>query len=181
MQIISGKKRGLKLYPLSGKNTRPTMTRTKKDIMNIIMNSQLRNYLVGKNVADLFAGTGNVGLEMISLGAKQCTFFENDKQAIKTLKQNIKKTGFENTLIMNDATNVAKNQKFDLIYMDAPYNLGLTEKSIDSLIKNKILNKDTLLIIQVAKEEEIPNIENFVIIKEKIMGGGRVVFLTHKS
>ena len=181
MQIISGKKRGLKLYPLSGKNTRPTMARTKKDIMNIIMNSQLKNYLLDKNVADLFAGTGNIGLEMISLGAKQCTFFENNKEALKTLKQNIQKTGFENTSIMNDATNINKNQQFDLIFMDAPYNVGLTNKSIDSLIENKVLNTNTLLIIQVAKDEEIPNVENFEIIKEKNMGGGKVVFLTYKS
>jgi len=181
MQIIAGKKRGLKLYPLSGKNTRPTMARTKKDIMNIIMNSQLKNYLLDKNVADLFAGTGNIGLEMISLGAKQCTFFENNKEALKTLKQNIQKTGFENTSIMNDATNINKNQQFDLIFMDAPYNVGLTNKSIDSLIENKVLNTNTLLIIQVAKDEEIPNVENFEIIKEKNMGGGKVVFLTYKS
>ena len=180
MQIISGKKRGLKLYSLDGKNTRPTMTRTKKDIINIIMNSQLKNYLVDKNVADLFAGTGSIGLEMISLGAKKCTFFENDKKALATLKKNIQKTGFKNTDIMNDATNIKYKQEFDLIFMDAPYNLGLSQKAIDSLIKNKMINNNTLLIIQVAKDELIPSIDNFKTIKQKIMGGGKIAFLTHK-
>lgn len=181
MRIIGGTKRGLKLSPLNSKNTRPTMDRTREDIMNIIMNSDLKDHLVNGNVADVFAGTGAVGLEMISRGANKCTFFENDKSAIITLKQNIEKTGFENTTIQTDATNVKITDTFDLVFIDAPYEMGLTGKSLASLFKNNCIDKNTLLIIQVAKTEELTDIKDFEIIKEKIMGGAKVLFLSHKA
>ena len=181
MRIIGGIKRGLKLNPLNSKNTRPTMDRTREDIMNIVMNSNLKSNLVGGNVADVFAGTGAVGLEMLSRGAEKCTFFENDKDTLTTLKQNISKTGFENTQIEMDAINVKTNDVFDLIFMDAPYELGLTEKSLNSLLNNNCIGKNTLLIIQVAKTEEFPTIKDFEIIKDKKVGGGKVAFLSHKS
>ncbi|MGB1361281.1 MAG: 16S rRNA (guanine(966)-N(2))-methyltransferase RsmD [Alphaproteobacteria bacterium] len=180
MRIIGGLKKGLKLSPLNAKNTRPTMDRTREDIMNIIMHSGFKDYLIGKNVADVFAGTGAVGLEMISRGASSCTFFENNKDALTTLKQNIQKTGFTDTNIQMDATKIKTNTSFDLIFMDAPYELGLTEKAIASLLNNNCITNNTLLIIQVGKEEDFPSVDNFEIIKEKTAGGGKVAFLTHK-
>ena len=89
MRIIAGEKRGTKLYTLEGSNTRPTLDRVKESLFNIIQ-SEIRNGIF----LDLFAGSGAIGLEAVSRGAKKAILCDNNKQAIQIIKKNIEKTRF---------------------------------------------------------------------------------------
>ena len=87
MRFIAGEKRGTKLYTLEGLNTRPTLDRVKESLFNIIQ-SEIRE----SRFLDLFAGSGAIGLEAVSRGAKKAILCDNNKQAIKIIKKNIEKT-----------------------------------------------------------------------------------------
>lgn len=87
MRIIAGEKRGTKLYTLEGLNTRPTLDRVKESLFNIIQ-SEIRESVF----LDIFAGSGAIGLEAVSRGAKKAILCDNNKQAIQIIKKNIEKT-----------------------------------------------------------------------------------------
>ena len=87
MRIIAGEKRGTKLYTLEGENTRPTLDRVKESLFNIIQ-SEIRDCIF----LDLFSGSGAIGLEAVSRGAKKAILCDNNKQAIQIIKKNIEKT-----------------------------------------------------------------------------------------
>ena len=121
MRIISGKARGTKLYTLEGTNTRPTLDRVKESIFNIIQGN-----IENATVLDLFAGSGAIGLEMLSRGAKKAVLCDNSKEAVGIIKKNIEKThSQEKAEIYNSDFETClekiKNQKFDIIYLDPPY------------------------------------------------------------
>ena len=116
MRIISGKARGTKLYTLEGENTRPTLDRVKESIFNIIQSE-----IEGSKVLDLFAGSGNLGIEALSEGAKYAYLVDKNIKCIKTIKKNVNNIGIENVkIIHNDYRKVLKdiNKKFDLIFLD---------------------------------------------------------------
>ncbi len=181
MRIIGGLKRGLKLISPTEGQTRPTMDRTREDIMNILQSGKFRGRLNGACVADVFAGSGSVGLEMVSRGAVSCTFYESHNNALKALNTNIKKFGIGRITVEKDALRPKTGTPYDIVFMDAPYNLNLTEKAFQTFLNASIISNDTLVIIQVAKDEPIPEITPFTIIDERKMGGGKVAFLTVTS
>ena len=85
MRVVSGTARGCKLQPVPGMNTRPTTDRVKENVFNLI-----QDHVRGAEVLDLFAGTGQLGIEALSRGAKKCTFVENNRQAYKVVEENVK-------------------------------------------------------------------------------------------
>ena len=114
MRIISGKARGTKLYTLEGTNTRPTLDRVKESIFNIIQNE-----IEDATVLDLFAGSGAIGLECLSRGAKKAVLCDKSKEAIQIIKRNIEKTHMEEKaqIINADYENCLeklKNEQFDI-------------------------------------------------------------------
>ena len=177
MRIIGGAKRGLKLQAPLGDQTRPTLERTREDIMNILENGKFRGVLHQSNVADVFAGSGSVGLEMLSRGARCCTFFESSSDALKALNANIKKFQICTMIVRKDALKPGNAPAFDVVFMDAPYNQDLTKKAFKAFLSKGLINKDTLVVIQVAKTEDIPETTPFVIIDARKMGGAKVAFL----
>ena len=124
MRIISGKARGTKLYTLEGNITRPTLDRVKESVFNIIQNNIIESVFV-----DLFSGSGAIGLEAASRGAKKVILCEKDKNAANIIKKNIEKTHLnENTILynMNYEKMIEKlNEKIDIIYIDPPYKTDL--------------------------------------------------------
>ena len=96
MRIISGKARGTKLYTLDGTATRPTLDRVKESLFNIIQND-----IEDSTVLDLFSGSGAIGLEFLSRGAKRAVLCDSSKDAIKIIKQNVQKTHFEEKVEVN--------------------------------------------------------------------------------
>ena len=129
MRIISGKARGTKLYTLEGNITRPTLDRVKESVFNIIQNNIIESVFV-----DLFSGSGAIGLEAASRGAKKVILCEKDKNAANIIKKNIEKTHLnENTILynMNYEKMIEKlNEKIDIIYIDPPYKTDLAYESL---------------------------------------------------
>ena len=157
MRIISGKARGTKLYTLEGITTRPTLDRVKESIFNIIQ-SDIEDSIV----LDLFSGSGAIGLEFLSRGAKRAVLCDNSKDAIKIIKQNVQKTHFEeNSEIYNmEFTKLIErlqNQKFDIIYIDPPYATDFIKISIEKIIEYKLVNENTKIIVETDDETRILN------------------------
>ncbi len=157
MRIIGGLARGTKLYTLDGTQTRPTLDRVKEPLFNIL-NFKLQEAIV----LDLFAGSGALGLESLSRGARKTFFCEHNRDASKIIKRNIEKTHFEEktTLIENDykkaLVDISNSKiKFDVIFLDPPYKADLVKDSLNRIINLNLLNKDAVIVIETDNPEDI--------------------------
>lgn len=157
MRIISGTARGTKLFTLDGLNTRPTLDRVKEPLFNIL-NFRLKDSIV----LDLFAGSGALGLEAISRGAKKAIFSENNREAQKIIEKNIDKTRFNDKtlLIKNDYKKALiiiseENIKCDLIFIDPPYKTELIKNALLEILEKNILNEDAIIILETDEPERI--------------------------
>ena len=143
MRIISGRARGTKLYTLEGENTRPTLDRVKESLFNIIQNK-----IEDANFLDLFSGSGAIGLEALSRGAKKTIFCDSSKQAIEIINKNIKKTHLEdNSKVYNlDYKKALKEikEKQDIIYIDPPYKTDFAIQAINEIIKLNIIDENSI-------------------------------------
>ena len=180
MRIISGTARGTKLFTLDGLETRPTLDRVKESIFNIIQN-QIKDSVV----LDLFSGSGAIGLEMLSRGASKAVLCDNSKFAIEIIKKNIEKTHMSEkvklyNLNFEDCIEKNKNNKFDIIYLDPPYNTDYIIKSLNKIIDFKLINSKGLIILETDDEErileEIKNIKIKIADKRKY-GRATIIFL----
>ncbi len=156
MRVISGKSRGKKLVSLEGMNTRPTLDRVKEALFNIIQFN-----IVDKNILDLFAGSGAIGIEALSRGAKKATFCDNSAEAIKIIQTNIKNTrNEENSTVLNKDYISSleylgkQKEKFDIIYLDPPYKTDFANISIQKIIDLDLLSKDGIIIVETDDESK---------------------------
>ena len=180
MRIISGSARGTKLFTLEGLETRPTLDRVKESIFNIIQN-QIRDSVV----LDLFAGSGAIGLEMLSRGATRAVLCDKSKFAIDIINKNIEKTHMNGkvelyNLDFENCIEKIKKYKFDIIYLDPPYNTDYIMKSLIKIMNFKLLNLDGLIILETDDEkrilDEIKNIKVKIVDKRKY-GRATIMFL----
>ena len=168
MRIISGTARGTKLYTLEGLETRPTLDRVKESLFNIIQNE-----IKGSIVLDLFSGSGAIGLELLSRGAKKAILCDKSKEAIQIIKKNVEKTHFQDkaeiyNVDFKTAIKKLENQKFDIIYIDPPYVTDYVKIAVEEIVRNKLVNYDSKIIIETDDEERIlKQIEN---INVKVVG-----------
>lgn len=176
MRIIAGTLRGKQLFTPKDDRIRPTADRAREAIFSII-NSKLDSSFSDINVIDIFSGTGAFGLEAASRGAKSVTFVDID---LNLTKKNAEHCGFKNlNFIKTDARKLAKTAKsYELIFMDAPYNQGLTEPTLANLLTAGYISKNTLLIVETAKDEPLETAENLRLIDERIYGAARFSFFT---
>ena len=134
MRIIAGEKRGLKLRTQEGLNTRPTLDRVKE-----AMFGRLQFEVRGARVLDLFAGSGALGLEALSRGAREAVFVDNDSGAEEAVRWNIAAAGMESraVFIKNDYLDAMKlfqnGEKFDIVFLDPPYHCGYYETALQGL------------------------------------------------
>lgn len=184
MRIISGKARGTKLYTLEGENTRPTLDRVKESVFSIIQSE-----IEGAKILDLFAGSGAIGLEFLSRGAQKAVLCDKSKEAVNIIKKNIEKTHMEQeTQVFNtDFENCLerlKNEQFDIIYVDPPYETNYILKSLEKIIKLNIAKEECLIIIETDDEQriekEIKNIDVEIVDKRKY-GRATIIFLSLKK
>ncbi len=154
MRIISGKARGTKLYTLEGNLTRPTLDRVKESLFNI-----LQNDISDCVFLDMFSGSGAIGLEAASRGAKKVILCDKNKQAIEIIEKNIQKTHLENNVVLykKDFENMLDNlnEKIDIVYIDPPYKTDLAYKAVKKLLDSNLLTYNTLVIIETDEEERI--------------------------
>lgn len=184
MRIISGKARGTKLYTLAGTATRPTLDRVKESLFNIIQND-----IEDSTVLDLFSGSGAIGLEFLSRGAKRAVLCDSSKDAIKIIKQNVQKTHFEEKVEVYNMgftklVERLQNQKFDIIYIDPPYATDFIKISLEKIIEYELVNENTKIIVETDDETRILNqIEKMdvEITDKRKYGRATIIFLKYRK
>lgn len=178
MRIVSGTNKGKKLYAPEGMSVRPTSDKIKEALFNII------GYIDEESIVlDLFAGTGNVGIEFLARGGKFCYFVDVSHKSLSYVKKNLELCNFNSRakIINSDyeraIINLSNmNLKFDYIFADPPYDLNCSTNIIQQVLKNNLLAPNGLLIIESDKTEKvIENIDsNMIKYKEKIYGRTRI-------
>lgn len=151
MHIIAGKYYKQKLQAPVGETTRPTASRLRETLFNI-----LQDDVQGADFLDIFAGTGAIGIEALSRGAKTSTFIENDRAAYQALNQNLKQikvTSEAKALFGDYIKNLQalgkRNEKFHIIFADAPYHMeGMVGKILEQVVQNNLLSKHGRLFIE---------------------------------
>ncbi len=180
MRIIGGTARGTKLYTLEGENTRPTLDRVKESLFNIIQEKIQESVFL-----DLFSGSGAIGLEAVSRGAKKSILCDNSKDAIKIINKNIEKTHMKDKVEIYNTSflELLENKieaKIDIVYIDPPYRTDYIYKSLKILEQKDILNKDNLIILETDEKERILNKLkdiNLKIIDQRKYGRANLIFL----
>ena len=152
MKIISGNLSGRLIKSPKGRLTRPTSARAKESLFNFLVHG-LRFNFDQVHVLDLFAGSGSLGIEALSRGAKFCSFIDNDANSITTIKDNLMYLGLEKQGFVKkyDATKI--NFKFksslDLIFSDPPYkNFSQTKLAIERINKKKLINDNGIIVTE---------------------------------
>lgn len=182
MRIITGTARGAKLYTLSGDTTRPTTEYAKEAIFNT-----LSSQIADKTVLDLYAGSGQMGLETLSRGAKLCVFTDSSKEAVEIIKKNAEKTKLsdKSKILCTDAMRYVKSvsgkMKFDLIFVDPPYEKRIIPSTLKTISKCDILSDDGIVVCEdgyaglTTREPQI--LESFELIKETSYGRLHIFYL----
>ncbi|MGE4483590.1 MAG: 16S rRNA (guanine(966)-N(2))-methyltransferase RsmD [Oscillospiraceae bacterium] len=156
MRIITGTARGRKIKEPAGWDIRPTTDRVKEAVFNIIQFD-----IEGRRVLDMFAGTGQLGIEALSRGAASAVFVDRDQTAVKLVRENLKSTELEaNASVINgDGIEYLKRGgKFDLVFMDPPYDTDLLDRSI--LVANEfdILKDNGIIVCESKAEKPMPEL-----------------------
>ncbi|MBP5152817.1 MAG: 16S rRNA (guanine(966)-N(2))-methyltransferase RsmD [Lachnospiraceae bacterium] len=179
LRVISGSARNLKLMTPEGLDTRPTTDRIKETLFNM-----LQWDIPGTVVIDFFAGSGSIGIESLSRGAKHAYFVDNSREALNCIERNVKHTGFSDraTVLSTDCIRAASliNEKHvDIVFMDPPYNTGLDKTLALSLLAKPYINEDTLFVIEADINTDFSDLtENgFSLEKEKRYKTNKHVFL----
>ena len=174
LRVIAGIKRGMKLAEFEGDNIRPTTDRIKENIFNIIS-----PYIAGAKVLDMFAGTGALSIEAVSRGAASALLCELSDLSAKIVKQNLKKADFGDKcrLVIGDSINYAKDtkEKFDIIFLDPPYNTGLLAKALDIIAQNGLLSDGGIAVVECDGPEYPASIDGLELCKEKRYGRSYVL------
>lgn len=172
VRVISGSARGLKLNTPGDDRVRPTTDRVKESMFNIV-----QDWVYDSQVLDLFAGSGALGIEALSRGASQAVFCDNSLDSIKIIKSNIEKARVadRSQIVSGDFKRClrdmgAKNQSFDMIFVDPPYYKGLFEEVLDTIRACKILKKDGIVIVEHDAKRPIGKVEGLEVYKEKKYG-----------
>jgi 16S rRNA (guanine966-N2)-methyltransferase len=181
MRIISGTLKGKKLLTPGKGSLRPTSDRVKESMFNI-----LGKEVEDKVVLDLFSGTGNLGIEALSRGAKRVTFVENTREAYRLIGRNLLDCRMEgrSEILLKEADRGLKLLReraecFDFIFMDPPYEKGFVGKTVEILGVVKIYHEDSLLVIEHTRREPLPELSgSWHLVRQRRIGDTVLSFLT---
>lgn len=155
MRVITGTAKGRKLKELEGIETRPTTSRVKEGIFNIIQFD-----VEGRRVLDLFAGTGQLGIEALSRGAASAVFVEERRDAAAVIRENLKVTGLsQRARVVNGSAEgflSSGREAFDLIFLDPPYGSGLLEAALEAISGFDILSNHGIIVCESPLEQVLP-------------------------
>ncbi len=184
MRIITGKSRGVKLLTLEGENTRPTSERAKEAVF-----SMLSFDIEGRDVLDLYAGSGQMGLEALSRYAKSATFVDNSREAVQIINKNISKTKLlDGATVVNSDVSVflsrARSQ-YDIVFIDPPYALRAVSSALELMLKKNLLKPTSIIVCESAEENVFENApalsEQFEVIKRAKYGVAHITLLKLKG
>ena len=154
MRVITGSARGRRLNELKGYDTRPTTDKVKESMFSI-----LQFDIEGRRVLDLFAGTGQLGIEALSRGAESAVFVERRKDALQAVRENLEACGFSDRarVVNGDAMSYLKSgEKFDLIFLDPPYASGLLEQALEDIARFDICRRHGIIVAESAADKTLP-------------------------
>lgn len=153
MRVITGSARGMSLKTLEGLNTRPTSEKVKEAVF-----SAIQFEIEGRRILDLFAGSGQMGIEALSRGAESCVFVDNDKNAVKVIKENIEKTKFtdSSSLVQMDAISFLNMniKKFDVVLLDPPYATDLLDRALAGI--SDFVSEGGITVCESSYEKSLP-------------------------
>src|ERR1700677_57602 len=181
MKIISGALKGMVIPRVKNPKYRPSTGKFKESLFSIL-GSIDKDLFIDKLVLDLFAGTGSLGLEALSRGANRVTFIdiENDHiQAIKAFLQKITNLVAFDCLRL-DGTNLPKSHtKYDIIFIDPPYSKNLAPKALKSLVEKGWLNKNSIIILELERNEVLVVEDLYDIMIERLIGRAKLMILRY--
>lgn len=161
MRVIAGTARRTQLKTPEGMDTRPTTDRIKETLFNM-----LQPYICECSFLDLFSGSGAIGIEALSRGAEWAVFLEQKDEPVCCIKENLKKTKLEDKaeLVKSDVIVglkqlEARNEYFDIVFMDPPYNCNLEKKVLEYLSHSSLVDKDTTIVFEASMDTDISYIE----------------------
>lgn len=184
MRIITGRVRGLQLTTPKNMDVRPTADRVKESLFNIIGSK-----IIDAEILDLFAGTGNLGLESWSRGAKKITFIDESRESLRLVQSNITKCRAEKDchVIKGNAINVIERlcqsgMLFDFIFCDPPYNKGWIEKVITAVSRYPVIKAGGYLVVERAQHEVIQNLPaDFELVRSEKYGETYIDFICYNG
>ena len=180
MRIVAGSFRGREIHGPTSLATRPTSDRVRESLFNILAHGVDGFELEGARVMDLFAGTGALGLEALSRGAKFCQFVEESAEARGIIRRNADSFGAigQCKIWRRDATDLgpcAPQSPFTLVFADPPYNKGLGEKALQSLIAGDWLSPGAVVVLEEAEKVEMPEVTGLTLLDRRVYGDTQVL------
>ena len=152
MRVITGTARGRKLAEPRDMTIRPTTDMVKEAIFSIVQFD-----VPGRRVLDLFAGTGQLGIEALSRGARECVFVDNSPASLALVRKNLEICRMQAPVIRADAVSfLAGCGKFDLVFVDPPYRAGLYDKILQALFGFDILHDGGIILVESMRGEPLP-------------------------
>ena len=151
MRVITGTARGRRLKTPENYDIRPTTDNVKESVFNIIQFD-----IEGRRVLDLFAGTGQLGIECLSRGAAEAVFIDENTAAVKIVKENLKTCGFTAAVLQQDALSYLRHcGRFDLVFVDPPYDSGLYESVLETINSVDILSDGGIILCESRREKTL--------------------------
>lgn len=183
MRIVAGRLRGRRLKTPADRSIRPTRDRVREAVFDILAHRLFAGRFAGAVVADVFAGTGAMGIEALSRGATRATFIDNDGEAVRLIERNLRHVGeVEKTLVLRrDATRPGPApMPHDLVFLDPPYRSGLAVAALEALARDRWLAPDALLVLELASDEMLEPPADFTEIDRRRYGATAMVFLQRR-
>ncbi|MAK02225.1 MAG: hypothetical protein CMP35_02115 [Rickettsiales bacterium] len=185
MRIISGEKKGHSFYSYKSKDVRPLSDKNRETIFNIILHGkeiiQSNFELDNCRIIELFAGTGSFSFEALSRGARNTTMVENNEMMIDMIYKSANKLGYLNkiSVLNSNACSFEEdsiNPKFNLVFIDPPYNKNLGKRSIKNLIKKNLLEKNSLIILEEELRSSSVQLSEIELLRIKKLGNTKFSF-----
>lgn len=154
MRVITGTARGRRLKELEGMETRPTTDRVKEGLFSVIQFD-----IEGRRVLDLFAGTGQLGIEALSRGARECVFVDQRRDAVALIKENLALCQLADRAKVHLGDGMAYlrfGEKFDLIFLDPPYASGLLASALTEIARFDICREHGIIVAESADDAVLP-------------------------
>lgn len=179
MRVIAGTRGGIRLESVRGDTTRPTSDRVKESLFSI-----LAPWLLDATVLDLFAGSGSLGIEALSRGARSALFVDQAPAAVRVIRRNLEKTQLLDRAevwrcSVSSALNrlAASDRRFDLVFADPPYNVGLGVRTLADVAAAGVVSSEGWVIIEHASKEEIgEGAQNLTLIRRSLYGDTALSF-----
>ena len=155
MRVITGTARGVPLKAPRGMDTRPTMDQVKEGIF-----SAVQFEVEGRTALDLFAGSGQLGIEALSRGARSAVFVDESRAAVQLVRANLALCRLQGDVVQGESLGYLRTcGKFDLIFLDPPYDTGLLDKALENVVQFDILAEGGIIVCESRREKVLPQLQ----------------------